>query len=1736
MASLHSIAPMPREPSTAELAELETLYRLARFLDAHGRLADFSPPEMWRDTKARIFAGRLLGNLGAARRAQNLTHATWEREPANIAARCFYAYGYAERHGSLEALRVLEEWQPTLPKPDAEANALEPPAVFLWLLRARLLAQFRDFDAAEPWLAAAERARADDPWTQVEKAAIRLHEDRYEEAVAAAERALVLRPDYRPGVEMLAQAWTLRDREAEAIELLQRALTTSQSGSTAFQLAGLLSEHARFAEAQEVLLAAERFWPLAEKPLRQALRAHQADVCHRLGRDAEAVTHARQVPGRFYETVATRLVDPAYAGASGRRHELPVGFVRQHHMTCAPATLSAVSAFLGRPIDHLELAKVITYDGTPDHEERHWLETHGWHVREFRVTWESAVALLDRGLPFTMVTTWVRSAHLQAVIGYDAALGTLVIRDPYHRAQSEALAAEFFEQQAPYGPRGMVMIPSGGESRLDGIKLPDAPLFDEWYALRQALATHDRAAAERHAFALEAAAPAHRLALWVRRALAYYDDNPLRIHECVIALRRLFPQEPNLQLEELSILQRLGQRAEHLERLREQALARGADPVFWREYAEALRADAREHQRARRYARRLMRVRPFDWLNLLTFANVLWDARDFAAATRVYRLAATLGDKAESAWQPYFAAARLSDETETAIELLRTRWHRLGAASALPAQTLCRALNQLDRTSETFEVVAAALAQRPDDGGLRIFAAEQYGRIGEFTRASEYLAAARDRVPPAEWLPNAAWLAAARAEHSVALGYWRELLANDPLHTTALRETARLLNVTANRDAALAWLAEQVTRFPHFLPLRAMRLEWLRAAPAPVALAEVESYLALHPHDAWALREQALILLRARRPDDALASALLAEQIDPRAPASAGIVGQVLLAQRRFAEARAATERGLHRSIDADWLMPQLLETCPTFEARRAAVNFLREELSTQASLGQGFLQFRNVATGVLPPDELRAALDALRQSQSEHWEAWSASIQQALAQGRGDDALALAEEATRRFPLLPRLWLDLADVRRFRNELVEETAAVTRTLEISPGWAFASRRLAKLHLRALKTAEAERALVATLSHDPLDATLLTDHASGLWQAGRQTEAMREIERAIALAPAYTLPWALLTQWARARHEPDRMGELVRRLIAERPGDPLPHARLAQELITAGQFSEVLDAARTAVSLDASQSENHDLVATALTHLGRYEEALAACQPADFGETPPHDLRGRRAWVEWQRGNRRGAVEQMRAVLDAAPDYSWGWQQLSDWLDALDDKRAAAEAAERLAALNPGSAVPLGYIADLKLKAGDKLGAAEYLRRALRVDPGYTFAAFTLLRIVCDLENWPDAQQLLALIRQHASRWHALRCEVLFHRCRRDRLAASQSLRELCAAPAHETDALTGAADYFVAAGWTQALATTLAAALRSSEANPEVGALWMRAVLQTSEWPPLRRLGHANVRDEIRRRAFVVYVEWLGEKSWRLRLLWQLVRRRAWLRAEDSTWGSVGYALVRLRLSRWHTRWMADWPQRKNLHPWMLFNLSLCLYNTGREGAAAQVVDAALRLPADHTRSAFVAWAAWRHARQGDIVEARRCLALFDSKTHIELAHTIAQLTESICHAHEAPREQAADTFAQIRKTLATLRIEKAGTYANKAVRRAHYATLQAVAAATRRAYWPIWLQIAKPWHTVSRPVFFTVTSGVLLLAIPIILANLPTDTPNAPPVFVVIWPLAAVIFLLVKRANGSH
>ena len=326
-----------------------------------------------------------------------------------------------------------------------------------WLsFHACVLGRLRDFDAAEGWLARAEAIAPQQPWPWIERCGLLELEDRNEESLAAARRALELRPWYRPGVQSAAHVLELLGRDREALDLLAEGADRLESTLILHQLAALQTELGHHADARRTYDRYAELAVMSEKEMADWLTARRADAAWFCGDRPAAAELARQVHGPLYSEFAAALVAEPFAG---RRVLLDVAFVRQHHQTCVPATLAALSRYWGRAAEHLDVAGAICYDGTPDHRERPWAEEQGYVSREFTVTWESAVALIDRGVPFTLTVVDPGNAHMQAVIGYDTCRKSLLARDPYVRQHVEYHADGLLKNYRSTGPRGHALVP-----------------------------------------------------------------------------------------------------------------------------------------------------------------------------------------------------------------------------------------------------------------------------------------------------------------------------------------------------------------------------------------------------------------------------------------------------------------------------------------------------------------------------------------------------------------------------------------------------------------------------------------------------------------------------------------------------------------------------------------------------------------------------------------------------------------------------------------------------------------------------------------------------------------------------------------------------------------------------------------------------------------------------------------------------------------------------------------------------------------------------------------------------------------------------------------------------------------------------------------------------------------------------------------------------------------------------
>ena len=308
-----------------ELARILALHEDGQCFRAYELAKRFGELARWRGTNERLLAGRLAPHLGAPRLALALHHRAWRDDPTDPWA-CFYrARLILGRRGPLEAWRFVQRVGPLEDAPDqARAD---------WMAsHSCILGRLRDFDAAESWLARAERLCPGSAWLLIERSDLYELEDRYPLALAAAREALELKPWYRPGVQAVAHLLELLDRQAEAVQLLAEASERIESALILAQQGALEENLGRFADAQRTWDRFASTAPLLEREMKRWLAGRRCDAAYGCGDMAAAAALARESKSPFFEAVAGRLENPEIGN---RRVRLDVGFVRQHHQTCA---------------------------------------------------------------------------------------------------------------------------------------------------------------------------------------------------------------------------------------------------------------------------------------------------------------------------------------------------------------------------------------------------------------------------------------------------------------------------------------------------------------------------------------------------------------------------------------------------------------------------------------------------------------------------------------------------------------------------------------------------------------------------------------------------------------------------------------------------------------------------------------------------------------------------------------------------------------------------------------------------------------------------------------------------------------------------------------------------------------------------------------------------------------------------------------------------------------------------------------------------------------------------------------------------------------------------------------------------------------------------------------------------------------------------------------------------------
>jgi tetratricopeptide (TPR) repeat protein len=1585
-----------------ELRQIEELYDKGLYLQAYQRGEQHGPIREWSDTESRVLAGRLVYHLGAPRLSLAMRLRTWRAARDHTEARYFAAIAIAERRGPVEAWTFQRDYRP----PDDTSDDIR---ASLLAFRARLLSEFRDFAAAEDCLGRALECAPELPWIRVVRATVLDEQDRYAEALEAAREALSLCPAYPQATVVAAGSLLSMGRDDEALRLLLENGRVTESIAVLWTLASLQLELEDYDGTLESLNRSEELSPLMEKEPAQAIAARRSEVHYRRGELEDAVRFARLAGIPALDMIADRLET---ASNESKRVLLPVDYVKQHHRTCGPAVLTSISRFWSREAEQVEIAEEICYDGTPAHSERNWAERNGWITREFTVTWDSAVALLDRGMPFSLTTTGPTDGHLQAIVGYDARRGTFLIRDPSARNVGEVLAHEMLDAARATGPRGMVMVPAEHSDRLNGLDLPDAGRWDRAHAVQIALEAHDRPRAHRLYQEMSTQDADHVLTLYVRRALAAYDSDPIGLLGFADAMLQKFPDDVRTQLGKLANLNGLGRENECLELLTDICRKKDCHPVLLQALAGNLVKDARRHHEARDIVRQSYRRGALDAPSLGITGDLEWKSGHFDQALEFYRFSASLDDKNEQVSQGYFQASCHRGRSEEAREFLQGRADRYGSRSPGPLLTLGWAFRQLHQPSKYVECLEEALRLHPGDSEMLLFVAQAFDELGRHDRADELLSRAETRAKRSDWLGVSAGIMSRRGDLQRSLDLGLQLLDADPVNLDGNARVAHLLASLRGPRAAREHLDAVCARFPKSIALHRLRVEWLLDRDRPEAEGAVRTLIEESYVNAWARLQLANLLGERGEFDEAFAEVELASLLDPTDPMSAFVRGHVLKMSGRRDEALTEFREAVRRSVELEAPIQEMFAACGTDAERREALAWLREQILRQLSVGAAPMTYWNYAQQLLDDDELLDSLEQLREARPDHPPSWSATIRQLVAMGKTHSALDLVGRFLQQFPLDIRVCFDVSSLRKLMGNTSGERLALEQTLRLDPGFSPAFRALSDLAQRENRNDEARRFLEEAVTVAPLDAMNHGWLADLLWQQGDREEAVSRLERALTLDPDYEWAWDSLRQWSLELGQLDRVPALARELTSRRPGETRVWLRLARAPGGEEDLEGQLDAMDKALELDPRCLEAHDQRAAILAEAGKYEEAIEACNSDVWAGEPPIALQGRAVSIRAIEGDIPRAVAEMKEILDSNPDYTWGWQQLAIWYrqsNAIDEFLAVTVTLIRLVPDNPVYHSALG---DARSLNDDHAGAKAAYARAFELSPDDVAAGCRLFDLQLRFEELEEAARSLNLLRPNVNEATELALRVSLDAVSRNQKESIDGLRAMVASTEVSEERLWSATNE-VYSRWPGWAAGVLEEALGEAKTHPMFGEFWVRIYVNDDHWRACRRQIEAlDPSREVTRRAMTAFMDALAEGGERRPLLSFVRANEATLREDGSTWASAIWALSQLKQWRAAVRLGLGWRKRKDLEPWMLVDLAFCHRSLGQTEEAFQI-NLRAQVPSEDGASArHRLWLAVEEAIRGEAGVAETWLSMLPVHLSEAQDRFVAKLTRVVLTA----------------------------------------------------------------------------------------------------------------------------
>ncbi|MBI5369309.1 MAG: hypothetical protein HZA54_19900 [Planctomycetes bacterium] len=1628
------------------LAEARALFEAERYLDAHAAVgpAWSRAAILALDADGKVFAGRYARWLGSERMARRIFRQAERETPEHPLVRYFSLCTRWPRRGVWWALRHFRR-HPELPGADAAIQAE-------WIMaRAYVSALVRDFALAHALTERALDLAPRNPWVHVERARALALEDRRDEAVAAADAALALRPGYSLALlEKVTHLWHL-GRFPEALALLDDARARHQSYYLHLTHACFLLSHAdlcsgaeeRRAAGARALAACHRARagaPLADPETVRSFHALLADAHYAAG-DLPAFKQfaAQAGPGFFASVLASAEAHPA-----GTRLLLPHTPVYQSHDTCVPASLATAVSTLGAVESQQLLADEMTYGGTAMYLVRPWAEKHGLVAREFVADPAGLAATVTAGFPCVVASEYYRFGHARALVGVDTARGTALFHDPGRPGTAEALLAEFCNGEAPLGPIAVALARPERRAALEALPLAASAEVRRMLEVQRLLDDGRVPEAVAAAAAGESAAPASPLARYARALAARASGDIPTMMERARSLHAAAPgsiRTQNLLLLAVEAVRNPGEARRVLDAIVAGRLPDGSNPRDGRlptdtshgvRLANYLRVAAPTRARARWLFEEALRKDPMNAPAFHSLGDLLWDAGQKADAELAMAAAATLEDTHDHFAEAYADVARELGHEAAGLAYLEARARRLGPLRAghRPWIGWIGALQRYGHGEAAERALTEALAARPEDGELAAFAATQRAAAGRFPEAQELLRRAERHAPPAEYR-RAAMETAERA--GLTEEAWSHVLAwcaAAPADFEAWRRRVRLLGEREGPLSAAELTRSLCGKFAGDDAFESLHLERLATAgEAAERLTVLRERLRRNPDDAWAWRELGIerVETAARRTggerETALAEAAAclveARRTDPAAACTRYFAGLVAFVRGDRAAAIAAFTGAVEDAPDYEAAFRALFGCVAAESAeRKRELAQVAERIVTAAPAQR--TELAGVAALIreaLGPAEAEAMVERVAAAKPADAELIVARAEARLLAGQGrtgaQRAAALLRPALQRYPDHLGLRVLLAKCELEIGDAAAAVQAFREVLARAPCHGYARRQLAAALFLLGEDAGGIAELTRAAELEPLSPAIHLALAQELAKRGRMAEAIGRLEAGLRRLPEVGELWDLLGEYQERVGGAAARVETARRFVQAQPDSAAAHQFLGGALARLGAAApaeEVAAAFARATELNVGSFDARDELCMFLAQRGRFEEALRLCAEAIPALPDPVTAAGRRAWLLWRQGRRAEGIEAMKQVVGRRPEYRWGWLELLGWMVEQGQHAEAAQLAPGIAPALSGDLSVRFRVLEVQAGCRPEEEVSDAWERLSADFPEVEQVAVRHADWLIERRRFGPATRLLeaAHRRDPGSPWVLVGL-----------VQAALGLGQVAVAVAHALDLFRRPVDDFawparlVWESFGQAKATRALIERTSAELVKGTplrrravwGLVW--ALRQSNRGKELKQtfefLARSNAYDA--ETVATALSEWGGAGRQDEVAAW-IAANRERCNADRQLWQAVGWVLNRYGRYAECVPWLGDWARRGGAEQWAVYNLADAHGALGEWPAALAVHEAALKeLAWDHSAPRHRAMVAayklllGRRGELGDLLENVEAAALGDSLEQVALA-----------------------------------------------------------------------------------------------------------------------------------------